>query len=700
MASAAAAARGAAAVIQVLVGLSIAALAGSAVLAAEPPPETIVITGPRVPESSAELPMSVDRLDPQQIQQGQLQVNLSESLDMLPGVNAQERQNYAQDLQVSVRGFGARSSFGVRGVRLYTDGIPATMPDGQGQFSHFDLGSAGRIEVLRGPFSALYGNSSGGVIALFTEDAPPEATIGATVAGGSFGMQRYALKATGRPGDVNLVADAVHFSTDGYREHSAAERNLFNAKGGWQLGSGSKLTLVANVLDSPNAQDPLGLTRAQMTADPSQAGTNAIAYNTRKSLSQEQAGATYEHAFGANDALVAMGYYGHRHTTQFQAIPLGVQVARPTHPGGVIDLDRNYGGADVHYSTRHEFARGTLQFTAGVAYDDLNEARKGYQNFAADGPGGIELGVQGALRRDETNRVYDFDQYLQAQWDSGARWLATLGARNSRVEVTTHDHYTPAATGPTSVDYTAFTPVAGLTWRIEPGFNAYAAYGKGFETPTLTELAYRSTDGSLPGLNFDLRPSHSDNYELGLKFARPRLTATLAAFYIDTHDELAVLSSSGGRAVYQNILDTQRRGAEFSALASLTPQWRLRFAYTWIEAVTATDDRLPAVPAHTVYAALSWASLAHGASVTIEGIGRDHFYVNDANSDAAAGYGLVNLHCDLAQQRSGWHFGESLRVDNLGNRRYVGTVIVNEANARYFEPGPGTTAYLMLNVSY
>jgi len=670
---------------------------------ADAAPETIVITGPRVPEDSAELPMSVDRLDREAIARGQLQVNLSESLEMLPGVNAQQRQNYAQDLQVSVRGFGARSSFGVRGVRLYADGIPATMPDGQGQFSHFDLGSAGRIEVLRGPFSALYGNSSGGVIALFTEDAPAEPSIGATVTAGGLGTQRYALKAMGRPGGVNLVVDASHFSIGGYREHSAAERNLFNAKAIWQLGAASRLTLVGNALDSPNAQDPLGLTRAQMTTDPSQAGTNAIEYNTRKSLSQEQAGASLAHEFGADDALVAMGYGGHRHTTQFQAIPLAVQVARPTHPGGVIDLDRNYGGVDLHYSAQRQFARGTLQLTGGVAYDDLDEARKGYQNFFAASSAGyywVDLGAQGELRRNETNRVYDFDQYLQAQWDSGARWLATLGARNSRVEVSTQDHYSPAAAGPTSVSYNAFTPVAGLTWRLEPGFNAYAAYGKGFETPTLAELAYRSTDGSLPGLNFDLRPSRSDNYELGFKFAHARLQATLAGFYIDTHDELAVLTSSGGRSVYYNIVDTQRKGAELSTLAQLAPQWQLRLAYTWIEAVTATDRRLPAVPANTVYAALGWTSSSRSVSVTLEGIGRDHFYVDDANSDAAAGYALLNLHCDFSQQRGAWRLGESLRVENLGNRRYVGTVIVNEANKRYFEPGPGTTAYLTLNVSY
>jgi iron complex outermembrane recepter protein len=660
-----------------------------------------VITGPRVPESSAQLPMSVDRLDQQQIQQGQLQVNLSESLDMLPGVNAQQRQNYAQDLQVSVRGFGARSSFGVRGVRLYTDGIPATMPDGQGQFSHFDLGSAGRIEVLRGPFSALYGNSSGGVIALYTEEAPPQASVTASATAGSLGMQRYALKAMGRPGGLNVVVDAVHFAIDGYREHSAAERNTLNARVGWQLDARSTLTLVANAINMPDAQDPLGLTRAQMTADPAQAGTNAIAYNTRKSVSQAQGGATYERAFGADDTLVAMAYGGHRHTTQFQAIPLSVQLARPTHPGGVIDLDRNYGGGDLHYSARRTLAGGSLQLTGGVSYDDLDEARKGYLNFAADGPGAIDLGVQGALRRDETNNVYDLDEYLQAQWDSGERWLAMLGARNSLVDVGSHNHLAAPGSGDAgAVRYSAFTPVAGLTLRAAPGVNVYAAYGKGFETPTLSELAYRSTDGSLPGLNLGLQPARSDNYELGAKLAGSRWQATLAGFYIDTHDELAVQSSSGGRTVYQNIVDTQRRGAEVALRAALPARVQLRLAYTWIEAVTATDQRLPAVPANTVYAALTWTKPSGGLSVTLEGLGRSRFYVDDANSDAAAGYAMVGLHCDLQQQRGPWRFTESVRIDNLGDRSYVGSVIVNESNARYFEPGPGRTAYLMMTASH
>ncbi|HEY1312235.1 MAG TPA: TonB-dependent receptor plug domain-containing protein, partial [Steroidobacteraceae bacterium] len=220
----------------------------------------IVVTATRVPESSFDLPVSVDRIERSAIAVGQLEVNLSESLLAVPGVSAQSRQNYAQDLQLSVRGFGARSSFGVRGIRLYSDGIPGTMPDGQGQFSQFDLGSADHIEVLRGPFSALYGNSSGGVIAVFTEDAKPGHLVEGSADYGTFNTQRYLLKTTGDDGVVNYVIDAAHFQTDGYREHSNAERDNFNAKMHFATSETAHLSVIANVVETPSVQDPLGLT--------------------------------------------------------------------------------------------------------------------------------------------------------------------------------------------------------------------------------------------------------------------------------------------------------------------------------------------------------------------------------------------------------------------------------------------------------
>ncbi|HEY3852288.1 MAG TPA: TonB-dependent receptor, partial [Steroidobacteraceae bacterium] len=361
----------------------------------------IVVSATRVAESSFDIPASVDSVSHAEIQSGQLQENMSESLMTVPGVSAESRQNYAQDLQLSVRGFGARSSFGVRGVRLYSDGIPGTMPDGQGQFSQFDLGSADRIEVLRGPFSALYGNSSGGVISIFTEDAPPGHYVDGTAQYGTFNTQRYALKATGDDGSLNYVIDAVHFQTDGYRFHSNAERDNFNAKAKFAFSETRSFTLVANVLETPFVQDPMGLTEAQLLANRSQANPAALIYDTRKSLDQEQIGAIYDDRFSSEDTLSSTIYGGHRATTQFQSIPQATEEKEPLYPGGVIELDREFYGIDTHVTDQRTLAGTALQVVGGFAYDDLEETRAGLLNYVGD-----ELGVPGTVRLQEANHVY------------------------------------------------------------------------------------------------------------------------------------------------------------------------------------------------------------------------------------------------------------------------------------------------------
>jgi iron complex outermembrane receptor protein len=682
----------------------------------------IVVTATRVAQSSRDLPVSIDRVDRTTIARGQLQVNLSESLITVPGVSAQSRQNYAQDLQLSVRGFGARSSFGVRGIRLYSDGIPGTMPDGQGQFSQFDLGSADRIEVLRGPFSALYGNSSGGVIAVFTEDAKPGRLLDGTAQYGTFDTQRYALKTEGDDGTVNYVVDAAHFQTDGYRFHSAAERDNFNAKLRFPTGNTGKLTVIANVIETPSVQDPLGLTRAQLAADPRQAGVGAIPYDTRKSLDQEQIGTVYEDKLTDNDDLSATLYTGHRATTQFQAIPQATQRNAPLYPGGVIDLDRAYWGMDTHVTDAREAAGSPLQVVAGIAYDDLQEARKGHLNYQ-----GGELGVEGALRRNEANHVYDFDQYLQAQWDPAARWRLIAGVRNL-VEVTSHGHLAVLDAADSSARYSAVNPVGGITYRANSAINFYGSYGKGFETPTLNDLAYRSVNGSLPGLNFGLKPARSDNYEVGVKADNGHVRVDLAAFYIKTVDELAVLQNSGGRTVSQNIGETNRRGLELEANSTWRGGFSARLAYTYIRAVVGqayatciaapcnpltnpggpppanyktvrAGSYLPAVPMNSLYAGLTWSYAPLGFSATLESLGRARIYADDRNSDTAAGYWVANLRAGFEQETRHWRFSEFTSLDNLANRAYVGSVIVNETNSRFFEPAPGRTAYIMFNAA-
>jgi iron complex outermembrane receptor protein len=667
----------------------------------------IVVTATRVAESSFDVSASIDVVDRAAIQDGQIQENISESLMTVPGISAENRQNYAQDEQLSVRGFGARSSFGVRGVRLYSDGIPGTMPDGQGEFSQFDLGSGGRMEVLRGPFSALYGNSSGGVISIFTEEAPDGYFVDGTAEYGTFNTQRYALKTTGGEGMVNYVVDAVHFQTDGYRYHSKAERENVNSVVRLTFNDALKLALVGNAVQTPFVQDPLGLTAAQLIANPVQPGNNAILYNTRKSLNQEQGGAILDYTLSAQDALSTTLYVGHRATTQFQAIPQSVEEKEPLYPGGVISLERAFYGIDSHLTDERAWDGMHLQTVGGVAYDDLEETRFGYLNYVGD-----ELGVEGAVRRDEANHVYDFDQYLQSQWDPVTLWRVTAGVRNNLVEVSSNDHL-PGTTLPhSSVRYTAVSPVAGVLFHASPAVNLYASYGKGFETPTLNDLAYRSVNGSLPGLNTSLKAARSNNYEVGVKAGRGAMRAELAGFYIETDDELAVLQNFNGRTVEQNIGKTARHGAELAVDADWIDGFSARLAYTYIRAVVGQayqtcvgtpclpatvepGSYLPAVPRNALYVGLTWSYLPLGFSTTLEEQGRTGIFADDRNTAFAPGYWETDWRAGFTQRTARWQLSEYLRLDNLTNRAYVGSVIVNASGGQYFEPEPGRTAVLM-----
>jgi iron complex outermembrane receptor protein len=670
----------------------------------------LVVTATRTGADATELPVSIDRIEADAIRNEQRMVNLSESLARVPGVIARDRQNYAQDLQISIRGFGTRSTFGVRGVRLYVDGIPATMPDGQGQLSHIDLGSAHAVEVVRGPFSALYGNSSGGVIAVFTEKGQPGLTLSGDAGFGSYGEQRYGLKASGQQGAINYVVSSGYFSTAGYRDHSAANRATQNARLRFALDGHSALTIVGNAVRMKNVQDPLGLTRAQADANPRGVDPGALVFNTRKSVDQSQLGLHYERMLGRDDSLDLMLYGGHRATTQFQSIPAAAQAA-PTSAGGVIDLGRNYQGADLRWTRHTTLAGQALELTTGIAYDRLEEERRGYENFI-----GTTLGVMGARRRDESNTVYNVDQYVQAQWQASPRWLLLAGLRNSNVQVRSNDHYV----APGNVDdsggtrFHALNPVLGVTWRATPELNLYSSYGSGFETPTLNELSYRP--GGAGGLNFALNAARSKNIEVGGKLRLASgLRAQLAVFHVDTEDELTVLSNSGGRAVYQNAGNTRRDGVELSLDGEWSNGLSGRIAYALLRAVyaepfcngactgtnrVAAGNNLPGVPRQNLYAEVAWRHAPSGFSAAIEGRYASKVWVDDLNSDAAAGYFTANLRAGFEQKSGQWNISEVVRIDNIADRRYIGSVIVNEGNQRYFEPAPGRNYFAGVRMMY
>lgn len=661
----------------------------------------LVVTATRTPQAPRDVPASIDVISGATVRMMGPQVNLSEPLQRIPGLGVLNRQNYAQDLQISSRGFGARSAFGVRGVRLYADGIPATMPDGQGQSALFDLGSAERIEVLRGPASALYGNASGGVVQVFTEDGPPRPEVSTGLTVSRDGFHREQIKLGGELGALNYVINASHFETDGYRDHSSAQRDQINTKLRWSFADRATLSVVASYLNMPEVEDPLGLTAEQWRTAPSSVVPNATLYNTRKSIENAQLGLVYQRPMrGGDDTLMAMVYHGTRQVRQYQSIPAGSQVG--SHPGGVIDFSRQYAGLDARYTWRHTALSRPLEITAGVNLDEMREDRQGYRNFVDDGGGEATLGVLGERRRDEDNIARNSDQYLQAQWAVSDRWVLSAGVRHSRVRFESQDHFISGDNGDDSGQalWSATTPTVSALFKLSPRWHWYATAGRSFETPTLNETAYRSVNGSQPGLNFALRPSTAEHLELGFK-AEPsegwQLSA--AAFQVDTDDEIGVSSSEQGRTVYRNVGRTSRHGLEMTAQWRVNRAWTAYAALSWLsahyqdafgagEAAVRAGNTLPGLPVRTAFAELAWrpATSWHAA---LELRHSSRVWANDANTEYAPAWTTWAARAGWRHISGDWRLDTLARIDNLNNERYVGSVIVNDRSSRYYEPAPG-----------
>jgi iron complex outermembrane recepter protein len=660
-------------------GGGLAALAATAAFAQE---DAVVVTATRVPQPSLEIPASVDRLYADEIRDGRPQVNLSESLGRVPGIVVQNRQNYAQDLQISSRGFGARATFGVRGIRLIADGIPATMPDGQGQAATFALGSAERIEVLRGPFSALYGNAAGGVIVVETADPPAEPTVDFDAFAGRYGTWRLGTRLGATQGALGGLFDASRFETDGYRDHSAAQRDHFNLKLKYAFRPSTSLTLVGNQLRQPETQDPLGLTRAQVDDNPRQATPTAITFNTRKTIYQEQLGGTLAHQIGSTSKIEATVYGGSRWVEQYLAIPLTpTGQLSPTSSGGVVQLDRGYHGGALRFSTGQ-----TVRLALGAEYDRMEERRRGFLN---------NNGTSGALKRDEDDEVTSLDFYAQLQWDFAERWSVHGGLRTSRVDFKSTDYFiapgNPDDSG--TRDYSATTPVAGLLYKASKNVSIYGSIGRGFETPTFAELAHQNPPAT--GLNFALEASESRHGEVGAKALVPGVARINAALFgIETRDEIVVDQASGGRTTFRNAGRTERKGVELAADTAGTGPWAGQLAYTWLDATfkdgfgaaVPAGNVLPGVPKTQAYARFGYRQPRLYAYA--EGLYRSRVAVNDANSEFADAYTVFNLVGGLVQQGKGWRISEYVRMDNVTDRDYVGSVIVNEGNSRFYEPSP------------
>ncbi len=637
-------------------------------------------------------------------------INLDEVLRGVPGLQVNNRENYAQDAQLSIHGFGARSTFGVRGIRLYVDGIPATMPDGQGQTSNIDLSSLESMQVITGPFSSLYGNSSGGTILANTRTGEGRPSISLQGTTGSKKRQQgnVLLQGGGQVGTwmPDYTLSSNYFHTNGYRDRTRTDKNLNNAKLHWQLHDGSDINWIFNDVHI-NAQDPGGITREDWEDDPRKQHEGLQQYKGRKVLKQTQTGLTWNKPLNEHNDLYAMAYFGRRHVLQFLTIPQAPQ-KKPAHAGGVVDFTRHYYGADLRWFN-HDSLPG-VSSTVGLAFDRMTENRHGYENFVMQGKQ-PKYGTKGNMRRDETNTLWNLDPYVQASWEFLPGVFADTGLRYSNIHFKTDDHYVHPGNGDDSgkSSYDRWLPSVALGWQALDQLYVYGSYSKGFETPTFTESAYRADDKS--GFNTDLQPSRSDNYEIGLKSDNQLGRFTAAFFYITTKDDIVAGVNAGGRSTFRNADKTRRKGVDLAWEKYLWQDLRLGASYSFVSASFASDipalekrpmvnagNRIPGVAKHQAYASIDWAP-EQGLQATLDATYKDKIQVDDINSDHAPSYLVAGAGLGYIWKHEDWQFNAFARVDNLFNRKYIGSVIVNDGNGRFFEPANKRTANVGLKIT-
>ncbi|BEV09066.1 TonB-dependent receptor [Methylophilus sp. DW102] len=653
----------------------------------------IVVTATRQAQNSFDLPVAIDVVEQKNIKDGQLQINLSESLIRVPGITAQNRTQQAQDPQISSRGFGARSSFGVRGIRIYVDGIPLTMPDGQGQPGVVDLSAIKSIEVMRGPFSSLYGNSSGGVIQMFTQDAPATPTLGATAMFGSYDTKRNILEASGQLEGMEYMLNVSNFESDGYRDHSRSNKQMATAKFKFNLTEDTKVTTLVNWFDQ-DAQDPGGLTKADVASDRKGVVPATLNANTRVSRSHTQVGFNFEHTINPNNTINLITYVGTRENNQILATNATGSNARSSQ------ISREFYGSDLRWDNRGEVAGKQYNISLGLNYGKSTDARKD-TNIQGTGLG---------PNRIEDNIVDNFDQYIQGKLALTDNFDVHAGVRHTKVTLKVNDQLTPPDNSG-SVDYQKTNPVLGATWKVTPALNLYANFGKGFETPTFIEAAYNSTAASATP-NLTLKPSQSNNYEVGAKaYITDSSLLTLTAFRINTQDELVVSANSNGRSVYANANNTKRYGTEISLDTRYENNITTYFSYSFLNAkysssyvgnngLIESGNYIPGTYRNQLYGEVAWKYQPLGFYTALEGRYNSKVYVDDINSQSASSYTIFNLRAGLEQNLSHWNFKEYIRLENMFDREYIGAVRVNDTNARFYEPAAGRNYLVGINAQY
>lgn len=645
--------------------------------------EPVTISSSRFLAKDIQTPLSITVIDQSRLQVGQSKISLFESLGAIPGVFAMNSENFAQDLRISIRGFGARASFGIRGIKIILDGIPESIPDGTAKVGNLDVGTMERMEVIKGPSSGLYGNASGGVISIFSENAKENfAELQANV--GAYGLQRYQFKTGQQVGKIMYFVSASRLLSTGYREHSSIERNFLNGKLIFNFTDKNKLTFLANYIDSPRAEDPGALIQSEIDKNRQQARPQNITFDASETFKQKRIALIYDHNFNAKHQLNVRGFYLNRDFANKQGLQNSGQIA----------FNRDFSGGGFNY----QFTTKNYRLKTGIDLENQQDNRQRFDNLA---------GEKGTLKLDQIEEFSNIGVFLLQEFTIIPTLKLSVNTRFDDIRLQITDKFPTDGNQSAKQSFQRFSPMAGLSFSPTLSSSLFANVSTNFETPSLNDLSNNPT--GMGGFNPNLSPQKSRNYELGYKgILGKKFRADLSVFYIEVEDEIVPyqLANQVGRTYFRNAGLSERKGLEMGLTYKIRSGLTTFFNYTYSDfqyksyqttAGKFDGNTLPGIPKHNIYGEIRYfPRIGIYAIAQVRSISK--LYADDANLTTNKGYATVNLRVGYRQQLKHLVIEPFIGINNLFNEIYNANVQINATANRYFEPASGTFAFGGLTV--
>jgi iron complex outermembrane receptor protein len=645
--------------------------------------QPITISSSRFITKDIQTPLSITVIDQSRLQIGQSKLSIFDALATVPGVFAMNSENFAQDLRISIRGFGARAAFGVRGLKVLLDGIPESIPDGTAKIGNVDVGIIERMEIIKGPSAGLYGNASGGVISLFSENAT-QLFLEAQSTVGSFGLRRFQVKTGQQVGKIMYLISASRLTNNGYRDYSALERNFFNGKVTYHLSPKAHLTTLVSYVNSPKAEDPGALTQADIDKNRQQARATNLLYQTVENFNQTKIALTFEQKLGQKHQINARAFYLYRDFNSQQ----------PLLSSGQIAFKRDFSGGGLNY----QFIDKKYRLQTGLDLDNQQDNRQRYDNLE---------GKRGILKLDQLEEFNNIGIFLLQEYSFNSAFRISLNTRFDDIQLKISDKFLSDGNQSATQSFQRFSPMFGLTYMPITDQSFYGNISSSFETPSLNELSNNPLNTG--GFNPDLSPQQSRNYEIGYKgILHKKLKIDLALFTIDVQDEIVSYQIAGqtGRTFFRNAGLSIRKGIEaglnYKILAGLTAYANYtysEFKYKSYQTSIGKFDGniLPGIPKHNMYGELRYFSKA-GFFGIIQARSISKIFADDANAVINEGYFTANIKVGYRKQLGKCSFEPFLGINNLTGTVYNANVQINATANRYFEPASGSFIFGGINV--